>query len=78
MQEELKGLLKLAAKRMKRFYDAWVDEAPNYMVEDHVYLEHADLCSNRLSHKLDFGQFGPFRMSQKTSDTTYHVSLPNG
>ncbi|KNZ77698.1 hypothetical protein J132_04517 [Termitomyces sp. J132] len=29
VQGELKGLLELAAERMKRFYDAWVDESPD-------------------------------------------------
>lgn len=71
IQKELKRLLELTAEGMKRFHDAWVDEAPNYMAEDHVFLEHTDLHSNRPNHKLDFWHFGLFRIFQKTSDTAY-------
>ena len=33
----------LAAERMKRFYDAWVNKSPDYIPGDRVYLEHADM-----------------------------------
>lgn len=79
MQEELKDLLELAAARMKHFYNAWVDEAPDYMVGDHVFLERTDLCSDRPNRKLDFKRFGPFAVvTQKISDTAYRLALPDG
>lgn len=78
VQESLRGLLELVADRMKRFYDAWVDEAPNYVVDDRVFLERADLQSDRPSHKLDYWCFGPFRISQKVSATAYRLDLPDG
>lgn len=78
VQEELKGVLEITGERMKRFYDAWVDETPVYEVGDWVYLERADLRSTRPSHKLDFRRFGPFVVSQKISDTAYRVELPDG
>ena len=78
IQEELKGLLELTAERMKRFHDVWVDEAPDYVTGDRVFLEHADLRSNRPNHKLDFRRFGPFKISQKILDTAYWVALPDG
>lgn len=78
VQEELKALLELAAERMKRFHDAWVDESPDFVGGDRVFLERTDLRSTRPSHKLDFRRFGPFRISQKLSDTAYRLELPDG
>lgn len=75
-QLELQSLLELAASRMKRFHDAWVDEAPDYIPGDRVYLERSDLRSTRPSHKLDFKRFGPFAVTQKLSDTAYRLKLP--
>lgn len=77
-QQELKGLLEMAADRMKRFHDVWVAEAPDYMVGDKVYLERADLRSTRPSAKLDYKRFGPFTIAQKISDTAYRLELPMG
>ena len=74
----MRGLLELMSERMRRFYNAWVDEAPDYMVGDRVYLERADLCLNRPSQKLDFKRFGPFKIAQKISNTAYRLELPNG
>lgn len=73
VQDELKHLLEMTAERMKRFHDAWVDEAPDYIPGDLVYLERADLRSTRPSAKLDFKRFGPFKISQKISNTAYRV-----
>ncbi|KAG5719157.1 hypothetical protein E4T56_gene11824 [Termitomyces sp. T112] len=78
VHKELKVLLELAVAWMKWFYDAWVNEAPNYMVGDHVYLKQANLCLDRLNHKLDFKEFGPFQVAQKISDTAYWLALRDG
>lgn len=78
VQKDLASILELAAERMKRFYDAWVDESPDYIPGDRVYLERADLRSTRPNHKLDFCRFGPFKISQKISDTSYRLMLPDG
>ncbi len=55
-----------------------MDEAPDFVVGDRVFLERADLRSTRPSHKLDFRCFGPFKISQKLSDTAYRLDLPDG
>jgi hypothetical protein len=78
VQENLKGVLEVSAERMKRFYDAWVDESPDYIPGDRVFLERADLRSTRPSQKLDFRRFGPCRVSQKISDSAYRLDLPDG
>lgn len=75
-QLELQSLLELAANRMKRFHDDWVDESPDYIPGDHVYLERHDLRSTRPSQKLDFKRFGPFQITQKLSDTAYCLKIP--
>ena len=75
-QQELQSLLELAAERMKRFHDEWVDESPDYVIGDKVFLERRDLRSVRPSHKLDFKRFGPFEISEKISDTAYRLKLP--
>lgn len=78
VQGELRGLLELAAARMKHFHNAWVDKAPDYVIGDHVFLECADLRSDCPSQKLNFKKFGPFPISQKISDTAYRLALPDG
>ena len=78
VQMELKALLELSAERMRRYYDRWVDETPDYVEGDRVYLEQTDLRSDRPCGKLDFKRFGPFRISQKVSETVYQLVLPDG
>lgn len=78
VQESLQAVLVLAAERMKKFHDVWVDETPDYSIGDEVFLERADLRSTRPCEKLDFRRFGPFKVSQKISDTAYRLDLPDG
>lgn len=75
VQGKLKGLLELVAERMRQFYDKWVGEALDYVEGDCVYLKRADLHSDRPNKKLNFKQFGPFRILQKISGTAYWVLL---
>lgn len=78
VQESLRAVLVLTAERMKRFHDASVDDTPGFEIGDEVFLERADLRSTRPSAKLDFRRFGPFKVSQKVSDTAYRLDLPDG
>lgn len=77
-QESLQTMLVLTAERMKRFHDVWVDKTPEYKMEDAVYLECTDLQSTCPSEKLDYHHFGPFKVSQKISDTAYRLALLDG
>jgi hypothetical protein len=78
IQQEIRSILELTAEWMKKFHNAWVDESPDYIVGDRVYLERADLRSTQPNNKLDFKRFGPFKISQKVLDSAYQLDLPDG
>ncbi|KAG6877254.1 hypothetical protein C0993_009133 [Termitomyces sp. T159_Od127] len=78
VHDEFEALLKLVMAQIKQFYDVWVDEVPNYVVEDHIYLEQADLRLDCLNHKLGFKKFSLFQITQKISDMMYQLALLDG
>ena len=42
---------------------------PDYVVDDHIFLEWADLHLNHPSNKLGFKRFGSFQVVSKISDS---------
>ena len=57
-----------AAEDMKRYYDKYHLEAPNYQPGDLVYLEGTNLKSDRPAKKLDNRHFGPFKILKKVGE----------
>ena len=57
-----------AAEDMKRYYDKYHLEAPNYQPGDLVYLEGTNLKSDRPAKKLDDRRFGPFKILKKVGE----------
>ena len=50
--------------------------APNYQVNDMVYLDSKNIVTGRPSRKLDWKKLGPFRVTEKISSHDYRLELP--
>ncbi|GAW05938.1 Retrotransposable element Tf2 155 kDa protein type 1 [Lentinula edodes] len=77
VQRNIQSMLEIAAERMKRFYDEWKEDAPQYQPGDKVFLERTDLHSLRPSHKLDHKRYGPYTIQEKISDSAYKIRIPS-
>jgi hypothetical protein len=67
-----------AAEDMKKYYDKYRSEAPDYQPGDLVYLEGTNLKSDRPTRKLDDRRFGPFKILRKVGERAYKLDLPRG
>src|ERR1700710_1299588 len=65
-----------AAEDMKKYYDKYRSEAPDYQPGDLVYLEGTNLKSDRPARKLDDRRFGPFKILRKVGERAYKLDLP--
>jgi hypothetical protein len=65
-----------AAEDMKKYYDKYRSEAPDYQPGDLVYLEGTNLKSDRPARKLDDRRFGPFKILKKVGERAYKLHLP--
>src|SRR5215813_3784681 len=75
-QEEAKLALHQAAEDMARFYNLHRGEAPEYKVEDLVWLDGKDLKTDRPSKKLEDKRYGPYKIIKKISPSAYELKLP--
>ncbi|PSS36937.1 hypothetical protein PHLCEN_2v1213 [Hermanssonia centrifuga] len=72
-QEQAKAALKLAAERMKWYYDQGVQKVP-FKVGDKVLL---DLCDYQTTgRKLNARYLGPYEIVEKLSPVTFKVKWP--
>ncbi len=71
----LKEELEFIRTRIKRYYDKYRLEGPCLERRDKVYLISRNLCTKRLSKKLDFKKIGLFKVEERISDNNYRLLL---
>ena len=76
VQGEAKAALEIAAERMKRYYDAKRQEAPELQIGDRVYLDAKNLPTTQPARKFAAKRHGPFEVAEKISPLNYRVRLP--
>lgn len=74
-RKEAQALLEVAADWMKEGYDHHVQEAPQFLPGDLVWL---DVQNVRITHsrKLANRRLGPFKVKERVSDAAYRLELP--
>ena len=73
----LREELEFIRTRMKKFYDRNRLEGPRLEEGGKVYLISRNLCTKRLSRKLDFRKIRPFKIDKKISENNYVLALPS-
>ena len=72
IQNETKAAMSVAAETMKRYYDRFVQDAPDIEVGDRVWLDAQNVTTTAPTKKLADRRLGPSHMSQ--SHVTDQVS----
>ena len=75
-REEAQAALHKAAEDMAKFYNEGRQRAPDYSIGQKVWLDTADLRTDRPSKKLDFKRQGPFEILDKVGSRAYKLKLP--
>jgi hypothetical protein len=76
IQEETKSAMNLAADTMKRYYDRFVQEAPDLPIGSKVWLDARNVTTTAPTKKLADRRLGPFKIVEKISDLNYKLKLP--
>ncbi|KAJ1300322.1 hypothetical protein OPQ81_005143 [Rhizoctonia solani] len=76
IHEEAKAALSIANQTYKRYYDERRHEAPKIEVGSKVYLDGANIQTQRPSKKLDHKRLGPYMVAKKVGKYTYQLDLP--
>jgi hypothetical protein len=74
--ELLRDEMSLAQTRMEGYANESRKPAPNYRVNDKVWLSTKNLRTERPSKKLDHKQVGPFKILEKIGQAAYRLDLP--
>jgi hypothetical protein len=75
VQEECKAALKVAAERMKYYYDRSRADAPDFKVGDKVWLDARNVALTG-TRKLSPRRLGPFEVLEKIGDLNYRLRIP--
>jgi hypothetical protein len=76
VHELCKEGLEKARKRMARYYDLHVKEAPAYKVGDLVMINGKNISTRRPSKKFDHKLHGPFKIVKCLSRSAVRIELP--
>jgi len=71
----LRDKLEFVRTRMKQYYDKYRLKGPRLERGDKAYLILRNLCTNRLSRKLDFKKIGLFKVDKRVSSNNYRLLL---
>lgn len=74
-REQAEASLKLAAERMKWYYDQHKQEVP-FKVGDKVLLKGKDLKIRQSSAKLSAKNYGPYEIVEKVGPVDFRLKLP--
>ena len=77
LHRHLKINLTSAVESMKKFYDRKVSPAPEFIVDDKVWLTRRFIKTKRPSDKLDHKKLGPFAVVEKIGGSAYRLDLPH-
>jgi hypothetical protein len=75
-REEAQSALNKAAMEMAKYYDEHRAETPEYKVGDKVYLDGANITTDRPAKKLEDRRYGPFQITEKVGTRAYKLKLP--
>jgi hypothetical protein len=75
-QAECKCAIKRSQDISKQVYDRWKGANLGFQVGSSVWLEVTNLSTDKPSPKLVSKCHGPFKITEKLSDLTYHLTLP--
>ena len=76
IHEEAELALSKARKDMQRYADFSRGDAPEYKIEDKVWLSTKNLNINQPTHKLAERQLGPFTIVKVISPNAMKLKLP--
>jgi hypothetical protein len=66
----------MANEQAKRQYDKHTRPSIEYRPGDQVYIEATNIKMNHPSKKLDNKRLGPFKVLEKTKESSYRIDLP--
>jgi hypothetical protein len=75
-QKQIFQQLHWSQKQMKKFADRHRRDL-KFNIRDLVFLNSANIKSNRPCAKLDWKRYGPFRIAEQVNDVTYRLELPD-
>jgi hypothetical protein len=75
-REEAQAALKRSAEEMAKYYDAHQAETPEFQPRDQVYLDGANIHTERPAKKLEDRRYGPFEIVEKVGEWAYKLKLP--
>jgi hypothetical protein len=76
LHQQLTIHLAEAARTHARYYDRKVQDAPDFKVDEQVWLLRRNVKTARPSDKLDYKRLGPFRIIAKFGDAAFKLELP--
>src|SRR5438477_9225333 len=76
VRKQAHDTLKKSQDAMKRYYDKKRTDSKPYQVGDQVWLDGRHLQTTRPSKKLEALRHGPFSITEKVGNSSYHLKLP--
>jgi hypothetical protein len=76
LHKQLSNDIDFICQKTQEYYNQRRKDAPHFKEGDSVYILRRNIKTKRPSDKLDHTKIGPFRISQKLSDTNYRIQLP--
>ena len=77
IQNKTKAAMSMAAETMKRYYDHFVQDAPDIEVGDRVWLDAQNVTTTAPTKKLTDCRLDPYEVTEKVSELDYRLRLPS-
>ena len=75
LYRDLKELVKLVQKRIKRYYNLKISKGPDLKGGNKVWLLYKNISSRRPSKKLNYVKLGLFKIKKKITEVNYKLDL---